>query len=310
MSTGYVLIYLTQLAAQRPLFEILKTCGPGDMKAMLQHYQQAFKYSGVDAQDLVQKMGREAAERAQPEVVSQIIQLGLQIDRSIMLAALKGCSFEIFEMLWRNGFGDVNRTGWWLDYSLLHAISARNHQMVEFCLDEGANPNSIVRLDGHRPLVLAAVRGSVRILKHLIKTGAVVKGSGAFEAAGKHGQIRIVKALILHQQTVEIARRRDVQQRSSTAIEWKQCSALPVELIKEDMTNAIILATEAGHEAVIELLLIYGVDPSWNDVIGKNALQVAESKGNAQLATKLKLWIPNFRFPRNWTEELNTLSLL
>lgn len=128
---SYVLIYLTHLAAQRPVVEILKACAPGHMKATLHHYQQDFNSFGVDTQSLVQKVGREAAESAQPEIVSQIIQLGLEIDRSIIVAALKGCSFEIFEMLWRKGFGNVNDMGWWLDYSLLHAISARNHQMVE-----------------------------------------------------------------------------------------------------------------------------------------------------------------------------------
>lgn len=177
---------------------------------------------------------------------------------------------------------------------MLHAISAGEYQMVEFCLDEGADLNPSVRFNGHEPLALAAVKGSERILKLLLQTGAEVEGSGAFEAAAEYGHTKTIKALISHQLRAQMKRRHNAEQSYPTKIDWKQCKILPDELLRGDMTNAIVLATEAGHEVVVHLLLMFGVDPAGKDVDGRSALQVAESKGQARLVTKLKLWIPKY----------------
>lgn len=275
---------------------MLKGCNSGDTRALLHHYiihLHKFTPSGVGAQSLAQKMGRKSAVNAQPAIMSQTIKLRLKVDRFIILAAMRCCSFETFESLWRKGVDDGDED-WWLDYAMLHAISACKHRVVDFFLDEGADPNSPVRLDGHGPLALAAVKGSERILNYLIRTGAVVKGSGAFEAAGRYGQIKILKALILDQRQAEIARRETAEHWFPMEFEWNKCSILPDELIREDMTNAIVLATEAGNEAVVDLLLTFGVNPSGKDANGRSALEVAKSEWNSRLMIKLELWIPNY----------------
>lgn len=289
---------LTLLVAQNPFVRMLKACNSGDTKALLHHYiihLHKFTPSGVGAQSLAQKMGRKSAVNAQPAIASQTIKLRLKVDRFIVIAAMRCYSFEKFERLWRKGVdGDEN---WWLGYAMLHAISACKHRVVEFFLDEGADPNSTVRLDGHGPLALAAVKGSERILNSLIRKGAVVKGSGAFEAAGKYGQTKITKALIFDQRQAEIARRGMAEHWRDwfpMKVEWNKCPILPDELIQGDMTNALVLATEAGHEAVVDLLLTYGVNPAGKDANGRSALQVAQSEWNTRLVIKLELWLPNY----------------
>lgn len=137
---------------------------------------------------------------------------------------------------------------------MLHAISAGNHRMLQFCLDEGANPNSTLRLEGHGPLILAAVKGFERTLRYLIERGAEVKGSGVFEAAARSNQCRIVLALIRNQGKAEISRRGKGSNWFSTVIESQSPLILQDELLKEDMTDAFLLATEAGHREMARLL--------------------------------------------------------
>lgn len=246
--------------------------------------------SEISGQSLLQQMGCKAAENAQPAILSQTIKLGLKIDQAIIEAALRGCSFETFQMLWRRGF-DVVNMAWWLDHAMLQAISACNHQMVEFCLDEGANPNSVVRLKGHGPLALAAVKGSIPILSSLIHRGAVVQGSGVFEASGRYGQTRSIIALVRYQQQAEIERRVEAGLSFPEILEG---NLLPDELVEEDMTNAIVVATEARHEKVIEVLKDYGVDPAGRDANGRSALEVAELKGDVNMVAYLNRWVSKF----------------
>lgn len=271
-------------------------CDSDDSNALLHHdiihLLNSIRY-GIVPQSLVQQIGRIAAEIGQPAIVSETIELGLKIDGLIILAALRSCSFETFKVLWTKGF-DVANVGWWLDCAMLHAISAGDYQMVEFCLDEGADLNPSIRFNGHEPLALAAVKGSERILKLLLQTGAEVEGSGAFEAAAEHGHTSIIKALISNQLQAQMKRRHNTEQSHPTKIDGNQRKILPDKLLRCDMTNAIVLATEAGHEVVVNWLLMYGVDPARKDVKGRSALQVAELKGHARLVTKLEMWIPKY----------------
>lgn len=238
--------------------------------------------------DLLQRMGCKAAENAQPTILSQTIRIGLKIDEFVFLAALKGCSLEICEMLWRTGL-EIPNLRWWIDYALLRAISACNYQLTEFWLRRGANPNSTVVFNGHRPLALAAAKGSEPILVHLMELGAVVGGRRVFEAAAEHGQSGIIRALIWQ---LQLAERR---QKADPTPKRNQLPILQAAPIKQDMINAMVLATEAGDEAVIEVLLAYGsVDPTGKDAKGRSALQVAKSKGFVRIVSLFKEWLKNF----------------
>lgn len=114
---------------------------------------------------------------------------------------------------------------------MLQAISAGNHRILQFCLDEGANSNSTFRLEGHGSLILAAAKGFERTLRYLIERGAEVKGSGVFEA----------------EERAEILRRHKGSNWFPTVIESQSPFILQDELLKEDTTDAFRLATEAGH---------------------------------------------------------------
>ncbi|MCJ1461683.1 hypothetical protein MMC07_000281 [Pseudocyphellaria aurata] len=57
----------------------------------------------------------------------------------------------------------------------------------------------------------------------------------------------------------------------------------------------MVLATEAGDEAVIELLLANGsVDPTRKDTKGRSALQVAKAKGFARIVSLFKEVLKDF----------------
>jgi ankyrin repeat protein len=73
---------------------------------------------------------------------------------------------------------------------------------------------------------------------------------------------------------------------------WSFCSPRGAEvnaLDSWDNTTALIAASRYGYLACVEVLLAHGANVDIQDKNGKNALQIAESRGHKDVAAYLSL---------------------
>lgn len=143
--------------------------------------------------------------------------------------------------------------------------------VLALLLERGADVNAFPQ--GHRPALCHAIeKGFDQVVKLLLQHGARTRFSrpvvGEFSAlryASGLGQLAVVEVVL------------------------RQCGAEDINDQGVVLGTALHLASQAGSEAVVELLLQAGADPTVLDDQGQTPRQVAQRKGHEDVADLLKV---------------------
>lgn len=152
--------------------------------------------------------------------------------------------------------------------SLVAAVHSRQFEAVRRCLDEGASAN---KLDGygHSVLMIAAMEGSVEIMRLLILRGANVN---ACVESSSSGQTAMYGTTALH-----------------FAVENKQQEAAMLLIQNGADCNRrqacygltpLMIAARLGHHELVRVLITAGANVHHKDKLGRSALTHAlQAKG-------------------------------
>ncbi|KAG1662417.1 hypothetical protein FOA52_012350 [Chlamydomonas sp. UWO 241] len=188
---------------------------------------------------------------------------------------------------------------------LCSAVAENDLPYLKRLLDADAEPDSTFT-DGRTPLHLAAADGNLEMVATLLEAGATVDltdrwGRTALDDAQKAGHADVIAHLIpkMAEAVTQRETRTDLVQLDS----WMAAAALGQmdkigDMLKAgvdvDATSrayggrtALMLAAEAGHEALIVRLLEGGASAATCDVSGFTALFYAARVGNLNLVSSL-----------------------
>ena len=185
-------------------------------------------------------------------------------------------SDPIYHFLVESKFVDVNyfieRWGTLLGV-VVSVGKVDRHSLVEYLLDNGANPNHTVEMQGHKTiLACAAGYSDENVVKVLLDHGAQLEASGALVLAAQKGKMENVKLLI--------ARGADPNEMGIATHDKGSLNNLGKPLHK---------AVENGHFEVVDMLLQDGVDLALEDTKGRTVADIAAEKGmDATVVAKLK----------------------
>jgi len=149
----------------------------------------------------------------------------------------------------------------------------------------GANPN-LAKHDGCTPLWIAASRGNVECMKHLINYSADLnksdrsQGATPLFVACQNGKKDAVDLLL--------AARADVNR--------------PRE---GDGTSPLMMASHNGHTGIADLLLKSGADPMQANSTGLNAFGCASMQGHAEIVQLMYQQLQNVKRPEEITAFIN-----
>jgi len=157
------------------------------------------------------------------------------------------------------------------DWYPLHwtALAPNRATIATLLLDAGAKPEPQAR--GFTPLILAAERADVAIIRVLLEAGAKANGKQAnkglgggtaLHAASEGGQLDILRYL------VSVGGRLDALETST----------------KETLLHP---AARNGHVALVKYLLAEGIDPNAKTRFGSTALAIAKECGNDEVVAVL-----------------------
>jgi hypothetical protein len=151
--------------------------------------------------------------------------------------------------------------------ALFAAILAGQTSIVEYLLKEGIQPLPVkYKLGTKSPLSAAIELGYTDMVELLLEYGALmhIKDPGSFLAlAASLGQVEAVDLLIAHQV--------NLNQRNST-----------------NGKTPLIYAAEKGYATVVAHLLKKGADTRIQDILGRNALDVADLHHHAKVSSLLQ----------------------
>jgi ankyrin repeat protein len=186
-----------------------------------------------------------------------------------VLSSVMVCGAEkVHRVLVENGL-DVNEYIEVWGEALAVAVEDNNFSWVEFCLDQGADPNR-AKFDNYRSLLSqAAGNGNIPMMQVLLDQGAERDDSGALIWAAKEGKAESIKFLL--DQGFDI---------NEIGIEH------PFDRrFLEDVGTALHKAIEF-HPELVDLLL--GTDMSLVDGQGRTPIELAKQLGRVELLERLK----------------------
>jgi ankyrin repeat protein len=157
---------------------------------------------------------------------------------------------------------------YWIDDALADAAKHGHLNIVQFLVEKGANVN--VSVEDGTPLILAAAAGRGDVVGYLLEKGANFHmededGHDALHQAARVGDVKSVKTLLEYGAVVDAVGFRD-----------------------EDRNTALLLASIAGHEGVVTLLLTKGANAHHVNACDETALQLAEESGHQGVAMLLR----------------------
>ncbi len=212
-------------------------------------------------------------------------------------AASRNCLDRVHELLATNGLDSKNGEP---SAALASAINLGFEPIALFLIEKGAPVNPETDDHWRKPLVLAANRRHIGILRALIKAGANVdqkdkNGStwlpsyGFFDtgvskilleagadpnATDKHGATALMRASNYgYEDEIKLLLEHHAE----------------VGLKDHQGRNALMYAAEGKYVDAIPLLLAQGADPRWRDIDGLTALDLAKKAGNKVAVELLEL---------------------
>ncbi len=186
------------------------------------------------------------------------------------------------------------------DEDLIDAIIKKDEKKVYTYLKLGVNPNS-KSFDGVTPLMYAAEKGNIYIVKQLLKFGAEVNAVPnsfitALIAASKNNYPDIAELLLQNNANVNAI---DINGNSSLSyaasfgypqLAWLLCSyGAKTETLEKDQSPMIISAFY-GDNDIIKILLEFAADVNVTDDFGFTPLIIAAQKGHLET---VKLLVEN-----------------
>ena len=221
-----------------------------------------------------------AARTDRPELLTFCFEQGFQVENGsmnspLLHAANGGQSVPVFQVLLRHGW-DVNTN--WSEFdgdSLVAACYHGNAPLVQFLLENGADPNSD-RVCGDWVAMTYAVAGSrasTEVLELLLDHGCVIQETGALIAAAEVGNMEAAKLLV--ERGADLEEVWDYGGYVDRARELRQGTAL-------------FKACEAGQLEIVDYLLDRGSDAAFRDGIGRSSFSVAKDNGHEKVLDLLK----------------------
>jgi ankyrin repeat protein len=201
---------------------------------------------------------------------------------------------------WRDGFGgQLHEPADLLAEVLQHAAEADLPQRAALVLAHGADPDRPARhpvFAGRTPLQSALRHGNLAIARLLEAAGAdatVVDDRLRLQAVLLAGDAGAARTADADREAIERLRAAEpllvidaAQLRRSTAVE--ALVSLGWDVNAHGRTSALHLAALAGDDAMVEVLLRLGADPTWRDAeFDAPAAGWAAHGGHADLATRL-----------------------
>lgn len=149
-------------------------------------------------------------------------------------AALNG-DVDIVQTILDLGF-DVDATCGYGMAALHLAVSGNKHRTIDLLLRRGADVNARRSGDGSTPLAIAAGWGNAHVFELLLESGALVDLDVLFKAVYGGNAVIITRIFELH-------------------------PGIDVNVVFEDGTIPLTLASEEGNYKAVEFLLTHGADP-------------------------------------------------
>ena len=229
---------------------------------------------------------------------------------ALMYAGLIG-DFEVIEVLTTAGANPnaAFKNGWG---ALLFAALANHSEATAALVFAGANPNAKEK-GGWSVLMSAAAMGHSNVAQVLIDTGAELdmadeNGMTALMLAARNGRSEVVKIFIAAKADIHATLKdsgvaeRAFSNNSGTTIAEGAKSPL-MAAVKQDYVGfvfgfikmlvdvgmslkaanksgatALMLAAERGHPEIVEMLIVAGANPDWEDNNGNTAWGYAKGK--------------------------------
>ena len=252
-----------------PLEVILSACSSGNFRRMTFAYQmygpELKTCFEIDRHDLVQKIAHVAAGSGQGDMLTEAIRMGAKIDNNILKAGLRTSSCNVFMILFQ-WISDPEARDVWVNRHFLRAIAKADMTMLKLAASKGAHPNSPYQRRGHRALALAVVCKNSAILSYLCQLKAHIHHCGAIAAAVIHENDSALNDLLNSIRFYSISEGNDRTHEE-----------------EEELTSALIMGVSGTNWNAVRLLLSHAVSPWRENSLGLTAMQVAISKGNAEM---------------------------
>lgn len=193
---------------------------------------------------------------------AEISQVNLAGGTALMFAAEKG-HLKTLEVLLANG-ADVNQITKENQTALLYAVYNNHPEAAEYLLEKGAI--NVPHASGISPFLLAAQRGHLNVVKHLIKTGVDINQQNAqlmtaLYLAVNAGMYEVVQALIE--------------------------AGADVNQANDKGTTPLFIAAEKGYTDLVNLLILKGANVNQCNLKAAIPLHIASENGHLSIVAAL-----------------------
>ena len=249
--------------------ELYSACRRGDLEKAIALSSPKIEGGGM-ASSYLSAMMAVAASKDRQSIVEYCISNGGMVDDAVMSCVMFRRAIHTHAYLLGSKAVDPDYYVPFFGDILGIAAQLGDLEWTKLCLDHGANPN-LHKIDDRKTVLGAsAERGRMETVDMLLKRGADLDGSGAIVLAAEAGKLDMVKYL------------------------WEKGANVD-ELGSgvDDRTvtyagGALHKAVDRGHEDVVRLLLEKGADRHLTDDHGRTPLQLAEERGEEEIARMLR----------------------
>lgn len=215
---------------------------------------------------------RLACFNGKSESVRHLLDQGAKVTFTIVNAAIRGHSTEVFQALLDAGL-DINELVGHMGSHLIDAIQSNQPaHFVSFMLEKGANLRSPRLIDQWTPIQVSAMDSSDALTALLIENGVQLEQSGSLQIAANEGRVETVQFLL---------------DRGAPIDEIVHDDHAPE--FEEDVNGTSLqMAVTAGSESVVKLLLERGANFTLRDPRGRTALMRAKETKNEAILRNLR----------------------